>query len=145
MNFRYQTPTMCLRRWISYWGKTAKVLPLHESQKCIYSTQVNLHSESQLAPHFALPEFNPRLPVGPIKIGKVLRPYRYLRIPDIIYVKGHNLKIWILFFPWSKRIHINLRGIIKTFKQKIEYDLQVSKCCFGSKMVISSHLLLWGT
>ena len=37
--------------------------------------------------------------------------------PYRAYGKGQNLKIWILFLPWSKCIHSNLKGMIIPFKQ----------------------------
>ena len=37
--------------------------------------------------------------------------------PYIAYEKGQKLKIWMLFLPWSKCIHRNLKGIIITFKK----------------------------
>ena len=40
-----------------------------ESLFFFHSTQVYLHSESQITPHFALPEFNP--PVPGVGVGYV--------------------------------------------------------------------------
>ena len=40
--------------------------------------------------------------------------------PYIAYGKDQKWKIWILYLPWSKCIHINLKGIIITFKQKLD-------------------------
>ena len=40
--------------------------------------------------------------------------------PYIAYGKGQKLKIWILFLPWLKCIHSILKGIILTFKQKLD-------------------------
>ena len=39
--------------------------------------------------------------------------------PLHILWESQKLEIWILFLPWSKCIHSNLKGIIITFKQKL--------------------------
>ena len=40
--------------------------------------------------------------------------------PYTVNGKGQTLKIWILFLPWSKCTHSNLKGIIIIFKQNLD-------------------------
>ena len=85
-------------------------------------------------------------------LNLVFRPHHHLRPPTCIaYEKDQKLKIWILFLPWSKCIHSNLKGIIITFKQKLDVIYRPHGCVLSLKWlflvkngIISSHLAAVG-
>ena len=61
------------------------------------------------------------------------------------YGKGQKLKIRILFLPWSKRIHSNLKGIIILFKQKLNIVYRPHCHVLGPKWLFWSKIVIFVT
>ena len=61
------------------------------------------------------------------------------------YGKGQNLKIRILFLPWSKCIHINQKGIIIPFKQNSDMIYWPHGRVLSLKWLILSKMVIFVT